>query len=428
MNLEPPPSQDTPVEHPQFRQWIYQLWEKITRRKESIGEKNDDGILLAAFRSNRRSASSSGSSSSSTFLDGTFRVQNTADTTKQFALDLSGFSTGTTRTFTFPNVSGEVLTKFAVQDVTQKSISGSTLNSSPIGGAIPSSAVFTTATSGYGTRNIFYGTSSGNAFVTGTDNTFYGASSGLSIGGGGYNTGIGVQALTSNVNNYYCTAVGYLALNVFGATGGANAYHCAVGALALQSYTGGGQPNNAFGGSALAATTTGAGNVAVGYRSVEANQTGTSNIGVGNDSLRTTTISNFSNCIGVGSFTGEVFGGALGDGCVFLGYNAANLGASIANTIVIGTSARATNSNEIVIGTSSHTRFTMFGTRSVAGDSSGNFVFGTVAAGSSAQGVFVIQDGTAPTTSPAGAGQLYVESGALKYRGSSGTVTTIAPA
>ena len=35
---------------------------------------------------------------------------------------------------------------------------------------------------------------------------------------------------------------------------------------------------------------------------------------------------------------------------------------------------------------------------------------------------------TAPTTNPSGGGVLYVESGALKYRGSSGTVTTIANA
>ena len=38
-----------------------------------------------------------------------------------------------------------------------------------------------------------------------------------------------------------------------------------------------------------------------------------------------------------------------------------------------------------------------------------------------------IADGTAPTANVAG-GQLYVEAGALKYRGSSGTVTTIANA
>ena len=35
---------------------------------------------------------------------------------------------------------------------------------------------------------------------------------------------------------------------------------------------------------------------------------------------------------------------------------------------------------------------------------------------------------TSPTTDPAGGGVLYVENGALKYRGSSGTVTTIASA
>jgi len=48
--------------------------------------------------------------------------------------------------------------------------------------------------------------------------------------------------------------------------------------------------------------------------------------------------------------------------------------------------------------------------------------------GTNADKVIAIGNGTAPTTSPAGMGQLYVEAGALKYRGSSGTVTTIAAA
>lgn len=42
--------------------------------------------------------------------------------------------------------------------------------------------------------------------------------------------------------------------------------------------------------------------------------------------------------------------------------------------------------------------------------------------------IFVGNRTTAPTSNPAGGGILYVESGALKYRGSSGTVTTIANA
>lgn len=39
-----------------------------------------------------------------------------------------------------------------------------------------------------------------------------------------------------------------------------------------------------------------------------------------------------------------------------------------------------------------------------------------------------IANGTAPSANPSGGGVLYVEAGALKYRGSSGTVTTLANA
>lgn len=61
-------------------------------------------------------------------------------------------------------------------------------------------------------------------------------------------------------------------------------------------------------------------------------------------------------------------------------------------------------------------------------NSAGNFGINASSWGTSADKVIAIGNGTAPTTSPANMGQLYVESGALKYRGSSGTVTTIAAA
>ncbi len=61
-------------------------------------------------------------------------------------------------------------------------------------------------------------------------------------------------------------------------------------------------------------------------------------------------------------------------------------------------------------------------------DASGNLLVGATSAGTSAAKVIGMANATAPTTSPAGMGQLYVEGGALKFRGSSGTVTTIAPA
>jgi hypothetical protein len=61
-------------------------------------------------------------------------------------------------------------------------------------------------------------------------------------------------------------------------------------------------------------------------------------------------------------------------------------------------------------------------------DTSGNVGVGVSTFGTSAAKVLGLANATAPSTSPAGMGQLYVESGALKFRGSSGTITTIAAA
>ena len=67
-------------------------------------------------------------------------------------------------------------------------------------------------------------------------------------------------------------------------------------------------------------------------------------------------------------------------------------------------------------------------TAQVTLDSVGNVGIGVSTFGTSAAKVLGLADATAPSTSPAGMGQLYVESGALKFRGSSGTITTIAAA
>jgi hypothetical protein len=66
-------------------------------------------------------------------------------------------------------------------------------------------------------------------------------------------------------------------------------------------------------------------------------------------------------------------------------------------------------------------------TRAMTLDASGNLLVGLTAAGTTAAKTIQIANGTAPTADVTG-GQLYVEAGALKYRGSSGTVTTIANA
>lgn len=59
----------------------------------------------------------------------------------------------------------------------------------------------------------------------------------------------------------------------------------------------------------------------------------------------------------------------------------------------------------------------------------GNLGFRTTSQFGKGQGIIAIVNATvAPTVNPAGGGILYVEAGALKFRGSSGTVTVIAPA
>jgi len=61
--------------------------------------------------------------------------------------------------------------------------------------------------------------------------------------------------------------------------------------------------------------------------------------------------------------------------------------------------------------------------------SSGNLGIGTTGAFGSGAGVIGIANAvTVPSTNPSGGGVLYVDAGALKWRGSSGTVTTLAPA
>jgi hypothetical protein len=60
-------------------------------------------------------------------------------------------------------------------------------------------------------------------------------------------------------------------------------------------------------------------------------------------------------------------------------------------------------------------------------DSSGNLGLGGTSFGSGVKVLF-LANATAPSSNPTGGGILYVESGALKFRGSSGTVTTIANA
>jgi hypothetical protein len=98
--------------------------------------------------------------------------------------------------------------------------------------------------------------------------------------------------------------------------------------------------------------------------------------------------------------------------------------------------AFGTDSDSAITNTNGNTIFSNGASATVAGltermriTSTGNFGFRTTDQFGSGVGVMGIANaGTVPTTNPTGGGVLYVEGGALKYRGSSGTVTTIANA
>ena len=98
--------------------------------------------------------------------------------------------------------------------------------------------------------------------------------------------------------------------------------------------------------------------------------------------------------------------------------------AASGNTWGIANGSTAANSNSLAFYNDAG------GTNSVKMliDGSGNVGVGVSTFGTSAAKVLGLANATAPSTSPAGMGQLYVESGALKYRGSSGTITTLAVA
>ena len=64
-----------------------------------------------------------------TILDNAFTVQDNVDTTKQMQFQLSGVSTGTTRTWTFPDTSDTFVGLAATQTLTNKTLSGVVITS-----------------------------------------------------------------------------------------------------------------------------------------------------------------------------------------------------------------------------------------------------------------------------------------------------------
>ncbi|MBA2559633.1 MAG: hypothetical protein H0V07_07025, partial [Propionibacteriales bacterium] len=265
-----------------------------------------------------------------------------------------------------------------------------------------------------GANNTGFGYQAGKAFTTGANNTAvgYGAQQGATTGSsnvavgyrtqfsmttGSFNVGMGDDAqvlLTSGVGN---VAIGRQAQNVL-TTGEYNVglglqsqlnltighFNMGIGLQAQQLLTGGSN-NVAIGYQAQADTTTGSDNVGIGFRGGRGITTGTKNTSIGADAGYTD---------GVTASTGNTL-----------------------NATTIGYRAQALASNVCVIGA----RTALDRVSLCLGN------YGDQTGGG--RGVFSLSDASVvPTTNPTGGGVLYAEAGALKWRGSAGTVSVIAAA
>lgn len=256
---------------------------------------------------------------SSTFVDSLFRVQNTSDVTKQFALNCANISTATTRTFTIPDNNGIFPT-------------------------LPNSTSLATGATGY--------------TFSGVSNTLYGVASGASLTNGTYNTAVGHQSLNQNVTGQGCVAVGYQACRlatISGATAlGYQAltalttglYNTSVGYQALLSCVTGNY-NTSMGYQALAACT-GNNNTAVGYQSQTATLSGGLNTSVGLTTLQSLTTGNSNTALGAQALQSVITGSdntAVGAG--------AGTTLTGSNNVLVGSGASTqatTTNNSIVVG------------------------------------------------------------------------------
>lgn len=238
-----------------------------------------------------------------------------------------------------------------------------------------------------------------------------------------------------------------------------------------------GTNNISIGYRSLPNATDGYGNIAIGINTMEDSTTPSYNTVVG------TSAGNWITTGTHNTFLGYVTGGTSATNCITDGTRNTWIGAggrtssgqqSQTDTIILGYTLTTTASNQAVMGSSSGVldwyygygvtkatpsgitfnatgssgsnnagaSFTIAGGKATGNAAGGSVIIATSAAGGSGStlqslvnrmivdnaGVIFIANGTAPAGTPVSGGYLYVESGALKYKGSGGTITTLGAA
>ena len=214
------------------------------------------------------------------------------------------------------------------------------------------------------------------------------------------NTRYGSQAMRVAASGTHNTCFGYYSM----------------GALTSGSF------NLAVGSTSLAALTTGSRNIGFGYGTFYNLQTGSDNTSVGMSALFSTTGSQNT---AVGSGAG--YYATSGSANIYLGYYAGLYATTQSNELFMNSIDRTNRAGDIA-------KSIVYGVQAAAPENQTLTLNASVAIGGAASlgggkgVVFIANANTVPTTDPSGGGILYLESGALKFRGSSGTITTIAAA
>jgi len=188
----------------------------------------------------------------------------------------------------------------------------------------------------------------------------------------------------------------------------------------------------AIGGLAKAGITAGSGgqqSIAIGYNAQTGSNGGDRGIAIGSSAsggLGNTDIIAIGTSVAMGAFTsgrntfvGQYITGASGQSDMIVLGGGTGTGASAAQPTI-------TSSFNVYLGATERSFFVNKNTNMVL-KSLGSLTSGTDFE-AAATNTITIHNGVAPTVTLANGGQLYVEGGALKYRGTSGTITTIAPA
>jgi hypothetical protein len=235
-----------------------------------------------------------------------------------------------------------------------------------------------------------------------------------SVAQASFNTAIGAgsgQGLTTGFNN---TFLGQITGNLVN-TGHDNTLIGHNNCPALTS----GFDNTAVGSQLGAALNTGSQNVLVGYSAGAAISSGISNTIVGS-SIGNAMTNAFGNTF-IGSSVGL---GVTGSINTMVGYAiGGGITSGAKNTLIGGNISGLNNiSNNVIIADGD-------GKRRFNSDASGNIgLNGFDQYGGGAGVIYISNATTVPTSNAVGGGILYVDNGSLKYRGSGGTVTTLAAA